>query len=82
MLPETDITIDAVNNMSARKPINPCMICEKEEYKHITSGKLRVCPKCKENISTPINVSKEFGRNALCPCGSGEKYKNCCIDLL
>ncbi len=23
----------------------------------------------------------KFGRNELCPCGSGRKYKKCCIDL-
>ncbi len=22
----------------------------------------------------------KIGRNYLCPCGSGRKYKNCCID--
>ncbi len=22
----------------------------------------------------------KIGRNALCPCGSGKKYKNCCLD--
>jgi len=22
----------------------------------------------------------KVGRNSLCPCGSGEKYKKCCID--
>jgi hypothetical protein len=21
----------------------------------------------------------QIGRNALCPCGSGKKYKNCCL---
>lgn len=26
----------------------------------------------------PICVSKKPGRNALCPCGSGLKYKKCC----
>lgn len=26
---------------------------------------------------TPIHVEK-IGRNAPCPCGSGEKYKRCC----
>lgn len=25
-------------------------------------------------------VKKEIGRNDLCPCGSGKKYKNCCMD--
>ncbi|WP_054697690.1 SEC-C metal-binding domain-containing protein [Syntrophomonas palmitatica] len=23
---------------------------------------------------------KKYPRNALCPCGSGKKYKHCCID--
>lgn len=22
----------------------------------------------------------KIGRNAPCPCGSGKKYKNCCLD--
>ena len=25
----------------------------------------------------PINKSKKIGRNELCPCGSGKKYKYC-----
>ena len=24
------------------------------------------------------NIKKKIGRNDLCPCGSGKKYKNCC----
>lgn len=24
-------------------------------------------------------MSKSIGRNELCPCGSGKKYKRCCI---
>ncbi len=27
------------------------------------------------------NSNKEVGRNDLCPCGSGKKYKNCCLKL-
>jgi len=26
----------------------------------------------------PIKVDKQPGRNDLCPCGSGKKYKKCC----
>ena len=26
----------------------------------------------------PVSNPKEAGRNELCPCGSGKKYKNCC----
>lgn len=28
----------------------------------------------------PIRVGKKIGRNDPCPCGSGKKYKNCCLD--
>jgi len=24
---------------------------------------------------------KKVGRNDLCPCGSGKKYKNCCLKV-
>ncbi|MBF0564942.1 MAG: preprotein translocase subunit SecA [Nitrospirae bacterium] len=27
----------------------------------------------------PIRKDKKIGRNALCPCGSGKKYKKCCM---
>ena len=29
--------------------------------------------------STVVNDSKPIGRNDACPCGSGKKYKNCCM---
>ena len=28
----------------------------------------------------PIRVTKKTGRNEPCPCGSGKKYKNCCLN--
>ena len=36
-----------------------------------------------ENMPKPATVirgGKKIGRNDPCPCGSGKKYKNCCID--
>jgi uncharacterized protein YecA (UPF0149 family) len=27
-----------------------------------------------------IAKKKKIGRNAPCPCGSGKKYKKCCLD--
>jgi uncharacterized protein YecA (UPF0149 family) len=27
---------------------------------------------------THIRDEKKIGRNELCPCGSGKKYKKCC----
>lgn len=35
-----------------------------------------------ESQKTKLQFSnKEVGRNDLCPCGSGKKYKNCCLRL-
>ena len=28
--------------------------------------------------NTPVRSTKLSGRNDLCPCGSGKKFKNCC----
>lgn len=28
----------------------------------------------------PIPLEKKIGRNELCPCGSGHKYKKCCTN--
>lgn len=28
-----------------------------------------------------VNVSRKVGRNDPCPCGSGKKFKKCCIDV-
>ena len=28
-------------------------------------------------VTQPIHAEKKVGRNELCPCGSGKKYKNC-----
>jgi len=27
-----------------------------------------------------VNADKKVGRNDPCPCGSGKKYKNCCMN--
>lgn len=34
----------------------------------------------KKTPFTPINGTKKIGRNDLCPCRSGKKYKRCCIN--
>jgi len=32
----------------------------------------------KSEKTTPVRVERTPGRNDLCPCGSGKKYKVCC----
>ena len=46
---------------------------EREEVKNIKTNDV------KEGVkSKPKKADKKVGRNDLCPCGSGKKYKNCC----
>jgi len=33
---------------------------------------------CEEMRIDSNNIGKKPGRNEMCPCGSGKKYKNCC----
>ncbi len=47
----------------------------KDEYTRPGSGSAPQ-PKQKERIE-PVRVEKKVGRNDLCPCGSGKKYKQC-----
>lgn len=32
-----------------------------------------------QSLPLPPQMSKKIGRNELCPCGSGKKYKKCCL---
>lgn len=37
--------------------------------------------KALQTLMTGRNRARKIGRNKPCPCGSGRKYKRCCIDL-
>jgi len=50
-----------------------------EKYENTDENELRdIYGKVKMNFSFLIKKQK-FGRNDLCPCGSGKKYKKCCL---
>jgi uncharacterized protein len=36
-------------------------------------------PEAIPQVPRPVTVDKLPGRNDLCPCGSGKKYKQCCL---
>ena len=45
-----------------------------KEYSHGNKGK-------QEHETDMLNIARvKPGRNELCPCGSGKKYKKCCLD--
>lgn len=43
---------------------------------------LRLNPRAslRKSVVTGPRAVLQVGRNDPCPCGSGEKYKNCCIN--
>ena len=38
----------------------------------------KVAEEIKEPVSTTVRGTGKVSKNALCPCGSGKKYKRCC----
>ena len=40
---------------------------------------LNTTPILRGNTTPPVIKSKKTGRNEPCPCGSGKKYKKCCL---
>jgi len=47
--------------------------CHEWEYRQLTK-------KHREANVQPIRTTPKIGRNEICPCGSGKKYKNCCLN--
>jgi len=41
--------------------------------------KIKSATKPKGKIQPLVRRGKKVGRNDLCPCGSGKKYKYCCL---
>ena len=71
-----------------RDGINEQSIRELAKFQLVSEERLAKRPKIR-NIATNLNddgtsavqqrtVGKKVGRNDLCPCGSGKKYKKCC----
>ena len=51
-----------------------------EESEHVHSCGDEDCHVNHEK-QMPVVNEKKIGRNELCPCGSGKKYKKCCIKI-
>ena len=65
--------IDAnITNFLMRVEIKQTVAPKKEVRAQTNDGKegLKATPK--------VNENKKIGRNDMCPCGSGKKYKQCC----
>ena len=75
-----DIKIDVVKLLLHLKGIQKV---ERKQTVKITGEGLKNTQEVKTNKTTQSNKTvrnngPQVGRNDLCPCGSGKKYKNCC----
>lgn len=46
----------------------------------IGTDNLNIDTKYLRKTRTKVREYNKIGRNDLCPCGSGKKYKNCCLN--
>ena len=77
-----------MNNMEENKMIMDDVIETKVSDQDIANVVSNASPQINQNqlnrfrrTRTYIRVhNKKIGRNELCPCGSGKKFKNCCIN--
>lgn len=55
-----------------------CEICGVRWAIKTDSKSRAVCKVCATGGVTTLKKNKQTGRNELCPCGSGSKFKKCC----
>ena len=51
-------------------------------YRNRNQGKYIISKKSNPQLTTKNMLKKEVGRNDPCPCGSGKKYKKCCLKII
>ena len=49
-------------------------------YERISAYKKSRISRIQAEHMAEQSKNEQFGRNELCPCGSGKKYKKCCLD--
>lgn len=89
---DSKIVDDLVNNESDSTDLKGkvCNVCGKPAFVGNEKEKIYLCQshykkmlkyRKKQRKNVPIvNESPKIGRNEVCPCGSGLKYKKCCMN--
>jgi len=70
--------IDALPDVRQKEFENQRELIKKIHQGAVTLGPKSPLQKRFENAPVPIYGKRKIGRNELCPCGSGKKYKKCC----
>ena len=69
----TDIDIQFLLDLNIEYQYQMIKDYDEFKYSHLTK-------KEREADIQPVRTEPKIGRNEPCPCGSGKKYKNCCIN--
>ena len=72
MRPREEVLED-MPSMLIHNPYNIFQEVEDFKYSHLTK-------KEREADIQPVRTEPKIGRNEPCPCNSGKKYKNCCLN--
>lgn len=67
--------LDLINQASANPQMN------EDEQKLIVETGTSIVEEILKNRHKPVVKVKAPNRNDPCPCGSGKKYKKCCMDI-
>lgn len=62
-----------------RAPKGICDYCLKRPAFKTLGDSSEACEKCAEGTVDPFRIEHRLGRNDRCHCGSGKKYKHCCL---
>lgn len=73
----TGMIMDVVNSTNDLQEKNEAMQVAVNEKQLAMLQELS--KRYKEAHSVKVREHSKIGRNELCPCGSGKKYKNCCL---
>lgn len=74
---DTGMIMDVVNNTNDIQEKNDVMQAVVNEKQLEALQKL--AKRYKESHTVKVREYAKIGRNDECPCGSGKKYKNCCL---
>lgn len=75
-----DEMIDGIREATVRKVLTavPAKMVERREVAKVTAENFTDSSKAEKKGNTIVKKVNGISKNALCPCGSGKKYKRCC----
>ena len=72
--PLANAILEAYRQIIHKKAYRKRLKTHYEKVKSITAASC-----CDEHANQPIHAAPKIGRNDPCHCGSGQKYKKCCL---